>query len=140
MVFEYITFSGHKDIRAIHKTTFEITKSRKISVRGDCIVGVGADKACSDLDKRVIDALKKKSVVHLTLLVGDLSFRVRAEGSPFLMLTDDEDIVVRRSSHICPRTLAVRADAAACDIPRAMVDMLKGERCRGYLLLEVENK
>ena len=140
MVFEYITFSGHKNIRATHKTTFEITKSKQISVRGDCIVGVGADKACADLDQRVKDALKKDSVVHLTFFVGGLSFRVRAEGSRFLILSDDEDIVVRRSIYICPRTLAVRADAAACDIPRAMIDLLKAEACRGYLLLEVETK
>jgi hypothetical protein len=139
-VFEYVVFSGHENIRATHKTTFEITKSKKISERGDCIIGVGADKACSDLDQRVKDALKKGSVAHLTLLVGDQSFRVRAEGSHFLTLKDDKDIVVRRSSHICPRTLVVKADAAACDIPRDMVDLLRVNGCRGYLLLEVETK
>jgi len=137
---ERITFSGHRNISATHKTTFEITKSKNLTKRGDCIIGVAADKACADLDQRVKDALQKGEVVHLTICVGDLSFRVRAEGSPQLTLTDEEDIVVRRSSYICPRTLAVRADAAACDIPRSMVNLLRSEGCRGYLLIEVESK
>jgi hypothetical protein len=98
-----------------------------------------ADKACADLDQRVKDALRKGGVVHLTICVGDLSFKVRAEGSPQLTLTDEEDIVVRRSSYTCPRTLAVRADAAACDIPRSLVNLLRSEGCRGYLLIEVES-
>jgi hypothetical protein len=139
-VCEHITFSGHRNISATHKTTFEITKSKSLTKRGDCIIGVAADKACADLDQRIKDALRKGGVVHLTICVGDLSFKVRAEGSPQLMLTDEEDIVVRRSSYICPRTLAVKANAAACDIPRPIVDLLRSEGCRGYLLIEVESK
>jgi len=138
-VCERVTFSGHRNITATHKTTFEITKSKSLTKRGDCIIGVAADKACADLDQRVKDALRKGGVVHLTICVGDLSFKVRAEGSPQLTLTDEEDIVVRRSSYTCPRTLAVRADAAACDIPRSLVNLLRSEGCRGYLLIEVES-
>jgi hypothetical protein len=138
-VCERVTFSGHRNITATHKTTFEITKSKSLTKRGDCIIGVAADKACADLDQRIKDALRKGGVVHLTICVGDLSFKVRAEGSPQLTLTDEEDIVVRRSSYTCPRTLAVRADAAACDIPRSMVNLLRSEGCRGYLLIEVES-
>lgn len=139
-VCERIAFSGHTNISATHKTTFEITKSKSLTKRGDCIIGVAADKACADLDWRVKEGLRKGGTVYLTLYVGDLRFRVRAEGSPNLTLTDEEDIVVRRSSYICPRTLAVKADAAAEDIPRALVDLLRLEGCRGYLLLEVEPK
>ena len=136
---ERVTFSGHRNITATHKTTFEITKSKSLTKRGDCIIGVAADKACADLDQRVKDALRKGGVVYLTICIGDLSFKVRAEGSPQLTLTDEEDIVVRRSSYTCPRTLAVRADAAACDIPRSLVNLLRSEGCRGYLLIEVES-
>jgi hypothetical protein len=138
-VCERVTFSGHRNITATHKTTFEITKSKSLTKRGDCIIGVAADKACADLDQRIKDALRKGGVVCLTICVGDLSFKVRAEGSLQLTLTDEEDIVVRRSSYTCHRTLAVRADAAACDIPRSMVNLLRSEGCRGYLLIEVES-
>jgi len=134
-----VTFRGHKNITATHKTTFEVTKSKILTKRGDCIIGVAADKACADLDWRIKEALRKGGVVHLTLYVGDSIFRVRAEGSPQLTLTDEEDIVVRRSSYICPRTLAVRANAAACDIPRNIVNLLRSEGYRGYLLIEVES-
>lgn len=137
-VCEQITFRGHRDVRATHKTTFEITKSRYLTRRGDCIIGVGADKACADLNQRVKEALRRKSLVRITLSVSGLSFRMSAEGSPDLMLTHKEDIVVRRSGYICPRTLAIRADAAAADIPRDIIEILKSQESRGYLLLEVE--
>ncbi len=137
-IYERITFSGHKNINATHKTTFEITKSLHLTHRGDCIIGVGADKACIDLDQRFKDALRRASLVNLTLTVSGLVFRFSAKGSPNLTLTHEEDVVVRRSGYVCPRTLAIRADAAAADIPREIIRVLKSEGSKGLLVLEVE--
>ena len=36
-----------------------------------------------------------------------------------------EDIVVRRSSYVCGRTLAVKADKAARDLSRRLVEKLR---------------
>lgn len=137
-VSERILFRGHSNISATHKTTFEITKSTQLTHRGDCIIGVGADKACADLDQRFKDALRRASSVKLTLNVEGLIFSTSAKGSPDLILTHEEDVVVRRSGYICPRTLAIKADAAAADIPREIIKVLKSERSQGVLLLEVE--
>ena len=46
---EFITAFGHKNVRATHRTTLEITKDEELSVRGDCIVAVAADKGFFDL-------------------------------------------------------------------------------------------
>ncbi|MEM3427878.1 MAG: DUF371 domain-containing protein, partial [Nitrososphaerales archaeon] len=81
-VFERIKFSGHRNICATHKTTLEITKSTHLTHRGDCIIGVGADKACVDLDQTFKDALRRASSISFTLMVGGLVFSFSAEGSP----------------------------------------------------------
>ncbi|MEM3509979.1 MAG: DUF371 domain-containing protein [Nitrososphaerales archaeon] len=137
-VFERIKFSGHRNICATHKTTLEITKSTHLTHRGDCIIGVGADKACVDLDQTFKDALRRASSISFTLMVGGLVFSFSAEGSPNLILTHEEDVVIRRSEYVCPRTLAIRANVAAADIPREIVGVLKTANSVGFLLIEVE--
>ena len=34
---------GHENIRGVHKTTFEFTKEKELTLKGDCIIGVNAD-------------------------------------------------------------------------------------------------
>jgi len=46
-------------------------------------------------------------------------------------------MVIRKSDFISDRTLAVRADAAARDLPRGMVRALKDPRTVGRLEIEV---
>ena len=69
---DVIEFRGHKSIRATHKTTFEITTDHHLTENGDCIVGVGASKGCSQLDERVRSLIMRSdpiavSYTHLTL-------------------------------------------------------------------------
>ena len=44
-----IPFRGHKNILSLHEKTLEITKEPDLTINGDCIVGINADLACSDL-------------------------------------------------------------------------------------------
>ena len=50
---------------------------------------------------------------------------VKAKGSPQLQFTHQTDLVVRKSSYVCGRTLAIDADKAAIDISRELVEKLK---------------
>lgn len=52
-------------------------------------------------------------------------FEVHGKGAKELELSHPTDIVCRKSSYICQRTLMIDADKAACDVPRRMVEMLK---------------
>ena len=45
---------------------------------------------------------------------------------------------MRKSEFVSPRTLAIRADAAAKDIPRGIVESLRSPDCRGLLRIEVQ--
>ena len=136
-LFAEIVFQGHPLVRALHPSTMELTKERELTKRGDCVIGVSADKAPSDLSPAVKEALRTAGVsVKFTIRVGGERFIFTARGSKGLLLEDRRDVVIRRSEFISPRTLAIHAQAAAKDVPRALVDRLRaGER--GLLTLEV---
>jgi len=136
-VLERVGFKGHPLVSAIHPTTLELTKEEDLTSRGDCVIGVNADKAASDLDPSLKRALRTKGArVRLTLEVGRERFWFRARGDRALSLDDTRDIVIRRSKFISRRTLAIGAEAAAKDIPRGMVENLK-KRKKGVMTIEV---
>lgn len=134
---EVIEFFGHSSIRATHKTTFEITKEEELSLRGDCIIGVKANKSCIDIQDEIKRRMIKDVPIKITIYIGKYTFEVNAQGHPTLTLTDGRDIVVRRSSYICPRTLAIRSDKAAIDFPRYMISILRKKGTKGKMLISV---
>lgn len=136
-IIDTVEFFGHPLIRATHKTTFEITKEEKISLRGDCIIGVKANKSCKDLDDRLKKLITNNVPIEITIHVGGYVFKVNGMGHPSLMLTDDKDIVVRKSNYICPRTLAIKSDKAAIDIPRYMISMLSNSNTKGKMVISI---
>jgi hypothetical protein len=135
---ERIPFRGHPKVSALHPTTIEITMEEDLTERGDCIVGVGAGKGCAQLSEGVKAGIRRgSSAVLLRLVVGSESFVVKATGDPRLTLSHPHEIVVRRSDFVSDRTIAVRADAAARDIPRSMVARLRDPASVGFLEIEV---
>jgi hypothetical protein len=123
---ETIIARGHENIRATHRTTFEITKESTLSKRGDCIIAVSANKALADLNPQFKENLRKEDAA-ITILIdaGGVAELVSASGSSQLILTHPTDIVVRKSEYVCSRTLAIRADKAACDLSRKLVEKLR---------------
>ncbi len=133
-----IAFHGHPLIQALHPTTIEITTEEHLTERGDCIVGVGADRGCSGLNGEVKEAIRRAgSRLTVRIVVGSDSYEVKAVGDPRLSLTHPNDMVLRMSHFISDRTLGVGASAAAKDIPRRMVASLKAPVTTGYLEVEV---
>lgn len=117
---------GHPNIKATHKTTLMITKEPYLTLRGDCIVAVKAEKSVADLKPEVKEAIRSKNAeVVFTLELDEFVFEVRGRGSSKLTLDHPYDMVCRRSSYTCSRTLMVNSDKAACDIPRFLVEALR---------------
>jgi hypothetical protein len=115
-----------------------VTTEEFLTENGDCIVGVGAAKGCAGLDSQVKEALRRRgSMVTLRIVAGPLSFSIMASGDPRLQLSHVHDMVIRKSDFISDRTLAIRADAAAKDIPREVVNLLRNPRTVGRLVIEV---
>jgi hypothetical protein len=138
---EEVEFFGHEMIKATHKTTIEVTRDDFLTPRGDCIIGVEANKALSDLSKKLKSLISSNFIpIIITFEVNGDSFKVRARGNSKLSLLDKSDIVIRKSTYICDRTLAVMADAAAIDLPRSIVENLRDPNCRGKMRIEVEER
>ncbi len=135
---DVVLFRGHPMVRSEHPTTIEVTTEGHLTSKGDCIIGVGASKGCAQLEPRVKEALRGKDAkVSIRIVVGGRSYGVTAAGDPRLELSHPHDIVIRKSDFISERTLAVHSDAAAKDIPKDMVRMLKDPAAVGRLEIEV---
>jgi len=123
---EIILARGHRNVQSTHKSTLEITKDDTLSKRGDCIIAVSADKVLADLSPQFKETLRgENSKITILIEAGDIAEKVNAYGNPRLILSHPTDMVVRKSSHICIRTLAIKADKAACDLSRELVERLK---------------
>lgn len=137
-VTEVIFANGHANIQAAHRTTLEITKDADLSKNGDCIIGVSANKTLTDLDPKFKELLKIENArLTITIQAGDVSDVVNAFGSSELILTDPKDMVIRRSKHICKRTLAIKADKAAWNLSRELVSKLKDPKQKMKITLTV---
>jgi hypothetical protein len=123
---EVILAYGHENIQASHKATLEITKETNLSRTGTCIIAVSANKALADLSLWFKEIMCKNGA-KLTVLIeaGNDTELVRASGDSHLVLTHPTDMVIRKSNYICSRTLAIKADKAACDLSKNIVAKLK---------------
>ncbi|AJM92621.1 DUF371 domain-containing protein [Nitrosopumilus piranensis] len=134
-----IEFSGHENIRSNHQKTIEITKDSHLTPQGDCIIGVCANYACADLPQNLKDKLKNSnSIVTFSISVGDHNFTVEGKGHPDLILSHTDDIVIRKSDFVCPRTLAVNCDKASDLLPRKMVSLLQDPKTKGTFAITVD--
>ncbi|NQV39806.1 MAG: DUF371 domain-containing protein [Nitrosopumilus sp.] len=138
MKFE-IEFTGHENIRSNHQMTLEITKESHLTPRGDCIIGVNAKSSCADLPDELKNKLKNPdSKVNFSIKVGDEEFVMEGKGHPDLILSHAEDIVIRKSDFICPRTLAIKCDKASDLLPRSMVTLLQDPKTIGTFTIVIE--
>ena len=134
-----IEFYGHENIRSNHNKTIEITKESHLTPRGDCIVGVGATSSCADLPQPLKDKLRNPdSKVTFSITVANYEFVIEGIGHPDLILTHTDDIVIRKSNFICPRTLAIKCDKASDLLPRDMIKLLQNSKTKGVFTIIVE--
>jgi len=126
LAWDIVRARGHALVRAVHKSTFEITTEKRLTPRGDCIIAVEADKSARTLAPNFRElASRDTSRMVIVLDSGGVADVVRAQGSSLLTFEDVKSIVVRRSSYVDARTVAVKSDKAAADLSRRLVSNLK---------------
>jgi hypothetical protein len=137
---EVIEARGHPNILATHETTLEITKETELTKRGDCIIALGATKAAADLSSEFKEAAKQEDA-EITMLIeaDDERDFVKARGDPQLSFEHTIDMVIRISSYVCDRTIAVKADKAAVDLSRKLTGKLRDPSQRIKITLTVES-
>ena len=131
---------GHENIQGTHKTTLQFTKDKHLTKKGDCIVAVSVNRALADLSDEFKERLRKPHAkLNIVIEASGLSEKVNACGSPTLILGHTTDMVIRKSKHVCNRTLAIRADKAARDLSRSLIEKLKDPKNRVKITLAVHN-
>jgi len=125
-IFSFKAF-GHPNIRATHKTTFELTKDDFVTVQGDCIVGIN-----SDFDVPKIEAKRLRILIECS----GINEVVHAEYNPGFR--SKREFVVRKSGFLSDRTFAVHADRASKDFSKEFREQLKNPGSMIHVWVEDE--
>ena len=100
---------------------------------------LNATSSCADLPEELKQKLKNPdSKITFSISVDDEEFVVVGRGHPDLILTHQDDIVIRKSDFICPRTLAIKCDKASDLVPRKMISLLQNPLTKGIFTIKVE--
>ena len=128
MIFKLET-KGHRNVSSLHKSTFEITKDVEIGPTADCIVGVDMNKSMINFPQEFKDKIANSNTVIKVILDTENGHdEITGFGHEDLTLTHPTDIVCRTSDYTCSRTLMIRADKAARDLDKNLVEDLKNEK------------
>jgi hypothetical protein len=139
-IVERIEAWGHKNITARNRTTLEITKDTHLTLRGDCIIAVNATKGAADLCEEFKElARKEETRITIMLDAGGLREVVNGFGSLSLTFTHPSDLVARKSTFTCSRTLMINCDIAARDFPSDFVKFLKNPDQKIIITLVAED-
>jgi len=121
-VCEIIHCRGHPLVLGNHPTTFEVTREDHLTKNGNCIIGISADKGCAGLSAAFKRVLANDDTVLITRLSSmDVTVEVKSHGSSRFTLDHPTDMVWRRSSFVCGRTIGILSDHVAADLSKALI-------------------
>ena len=139
MVQDEVTFYGHPNVRSLHPKSIEITTDGYLTPRGDCIIGIRANKGCANLSESIRRGLKSASaIVKIEIMTGNESLAIKGRGDERLSMLNPQDIVLRRTNFVCPRTMSILCDKASSDVPREIVRLLQHQEQKGILRITLE--
>ena len=132
-----IIAKGHENVLSLHKSTFEITKDNDLSLSGDCIIGLDIDKSMEDFPEEFKEKLANDDTkVIVELKTPNASDTIEGYGHHDLTLSHPTDIVCRKSTFVCSRTLMIKSNKAAIDLNRDLIkDLANGESMEVNIIL-----
>ena len=132
-----IMAKGHENVLSLHKSTFEITKDNDLSLSGDCIIGLDIDKSMEDFPEEFKEKLANEDTkVIVELKTPNASDTIEGYGHHDLTLSHPTDIVCRKSTFVCSRTLMIKSNKAAIDLNRDLIkDLANGESMEVNIIL-----
>jgi hypothetical protein len=132
-----IKAKGHENVLSLHKSTFEITKDKDLSLSGDCIIGLDIDKSMEDFPDEFKEKLANDDTkVIVELRTPNASDTIEGYGHHDLTLSHPTDIVCRKSTFVCSRTLMIKSNKAAIDLNRDLIkDLANGESMEVNIIL-----
>ena len=123
-VLDSINATGHPFIQCTHSNTIEITKDECLTKKGTCIMGIKASKACYDLNPELKNKILKGAKIDIEIKVDDIIDSFYGYGSKNLTLLSKKDIVFRKSSYICDRTVLINCSKSSINLNRNLIKNL----------------
>jgi len=122
---ETIRCRGHPLVRGTHPTTFEVTREGHLTKKGNCIISISADKSCGSLSAEFKRVVTHDDAILVTRLSCEgVIVEVKSRGSSVFTLDHPTDIVWRRSSFVCGRTIGIVSDHVAATLPKKLIEHL----------------
>jgi hypothetical protein len=122
---ESVYCRGHPLVLGNHPTTFEVTREDHLTKNGNCIIGIAADKGCNGLSPEFKRVLSHDDAILITRLSCEgVAFEVKSQGCFKFTLNHPTDIVWRRSSFVCGRTIGIMSDHVAATLPKKLIEHL----------------
>jgi hypothetical protein len=123
---ETIRARGHPLVLGTHGTTFEVTAEGHLTENGNCIIGISANKGCAGLSESFRAVLAHDEALLTTTLACDNGEAViHSRGSSRMLLDHPTDLVWRKSSFVCGRTIGIHSDHVAATLPPGLIRCLQ---------------
>lgn len=122
MIYKFHAY-GHQNILATHKTTLEFTKDSELTLNGDCIVGVKADFDLNKIRKFIKKIKNRKITITIEAINKKVHEKITAEVNP--SFNSNKELVIRKTDFLSERTFAMKANKAAFEMKRELVNALK---------------
>jgi 16S rRNA C1402 (ribose-2'-O) methylase RsmI len=119
---------GHRNIRATHDKTIELTSEPDITARATCVVG-----HVSATDLTALTGLRGS--VTVTLRIGAVEDRITGVANP--RYVGGSRAVIRRSDYRSPETFVTGADKAASGLNRQLVRALADPAAQMEIIVEL---
>jgi len=123
-ILDKIIAYGHPNIRCTHDSTIEITKEKNLTVRGNCILGVKATKACYDLSDELKNHIWNQEKITVLFEADEYKDEFIGFGNKKLLLTNKNEIVFRTSKFICDRTILIKCSKSSSKLNRELINTL----------------
>ena len=119
---EFVRCRGHPLVLGTHPTTFEVTREDHLTANGNCIIGIAADKGCAGLSEDFKRVLAHDDAILVTRLeCGGVVADITSRGSARMTLDHPADMVWRRSTFVCGRTIGIHSDLVAATLPEELI-------------------
>ncbi|MBT3721658.1 DUF371 domain-containing protein [archaeon] len=117
---------GHENLLATHNTTLEFTKDSYLTKNGDCIVGIRADFSYDELMK-----LKGQDTIKIIISIDEIKEEIISKVNKYF--DHKEEIVIRLSDFLSDRTLGIKANKAAINLNRDLIEKLKDPKAKAQV-------
>lgn len=122
---EHVRCRGHPLVLSTHPTTFEVTVEDHLTENGNCIIGIAAEKGCAGLSSEFRKALARDdAILHTRLECAGVVAEIVSRGSAKMTLDHPTDMVWRKSTFVCGRTIGILSDQVALTLPRELIKNL----------------